>query len=1206
MLIPQSVLATGYSPRACPFDMNGDGIIGGVGDCNVCDGNPHNQDPDGDNQDEWLVYVDCQNGDDNNSCGSPDAPCQTLKHALEDRVDQAPEDRGEAIVCFTGTCMIPGSTPVCKDQTCDGKRKTGSDDAYAQIDHSGIQKCGEFGPGCLAKDAAYYTRQQDESRLEQRDFQYPMNPAMLIGWDTDGDGEYPPVDPDDKSVITNGGIGGRKVFASIGRHDKGVATTSAFEAAAFTVKNWSNGCCSDGNTFWSLNDTLSAKWLYFHDIKLDEVNSGNETDGNNAVWLMFKTRDAAFWAFENLDGTATDKNAGGIGGRVWRGACESPGEGGNIGGESGPFRFAHSTLEHQYCNNTDAGVHDTKQCNPVIRKIWGWCRGAEDIDNVYTARVDLADGTTAENGNNKGNGSLWGCSVRDIDIVGNRFQDFSPAITFQPDLDKNQDTPCGAGSSSNRRRADDIIATRNIIRLDGVQNEPQGRTWGIYVESAKGGEWDETIDGLRIENNTIFALGDKLHSCINLGPGYGGPSGSCATNHPFQKGWKIFGNTCYGNPAGKQKNGSLSIFGVDGTQACKAPVEIKNNIFAGIREGRDNIGVKGGLWSNLDVNFNVYDPKGGFEAGQIDVKQLKDWRQETAAHPQSQGLDKQSFECEPAFVSLPTGDIHLLEDDNCARNRATTLASATVVDIDGEKRDAPWDVGADEVFSPTTTTTTTLPQCEGPIGIDAEHIRSACAGAGKVVTIPDFVVGDQQNRILVVGIAAEDSDGDCNAAAATVKYGNKPASVIVGTGAVTGQQGWRNCVALFALNSPPSGASPISVTFPGSVESATIGAMTVFNALQQDAESANASTVGTATISTGITTSTAGTMIVDVVAANNPGAITEGPNQTKRWMESCTLGKKMTGAGSILEKKTAGQTTMSWQHNNAARMAHAVAAFASSKEGPCSNDSDCDDKDVCTDDYCVNGECGHTNNTVPCRFDSIDCTDDVCRNGRCVAEANQTNCQSGEICDEQSGCVTTTTTTTTTVSTTTTTILLPVRLLSSGQTLTYESGDDGAEQRGVVRSFTNNGDGTVTDKASGLVWELKDDADGIHDRDKTYCWDPAKCPGNSIWDFLAGINQENGTGFAGHNDWRIPNRRELESLTDIGRFQPAINPIFHRGCTEGCKNTTCACSKTGPTWSSSTHANESNLGWAVTSDDGAVRTENKSTRLVVRAVRTAR
>lgn len=43
--------------------------------------------------------------------------------------------------------------------------------------------------------------------------------------------------------------------------------------------------------------------------------------------------------------------------------------------------------------------------------------------------------------------------------------------------------------------------------------------------------------------------------------------------------------------------------------------------------------------------------------------------------------------------------------------------------------------------------------------------------------------------------------------------------------------------------------------------------------------------------------------------------------------------------------------------------------------------------------------------------------------------------------------------------------------LKTGQTSSYSSGDDDTHQSGVSRSYSDNGDGTITDKATGLVWQ---------------------------------------------------------------------------------------------------------------------------------------
>jgi hypothetical protein len=87
--------------------------------------------------------------------------------------------------------------------------------------------------------------------------------------------------------------------------------------------------------------------------------------------------------------------------------------------------------------------------------------------------------------------------------------------------------------------------------------------------------------------------------------------------------------------------------------------------------------------------------------------------------------------------------------------------------------------------------------------------------------------------------------------------------------------------------------------------------------------------------------------------------------------------------------------------------------------------------------------------------------------------------------------------------------------------------------------FTDNADGTVTDRLSGLVWEKKTNLDNDHvspdphDADKTYTWSVAKDPrwsetGTAFDDFLRKLND--GDGFACSNGWRLPTFAELHTL----------------------------------------------------------------------------
>lgn len=48
------------------------------------------------------------------------------------------------------------------------------------------------------------------------------------------------------------------------------------------------------------------------------------------------------------------------------------------------------------------------------------------------------------------------------------------------------------------------------------------------------------------------------------------------------------------------------------------------------------------------------------------------------------------------------------------------------------------------------------------------------------------------------------------------------------------------------------------------------------------------------------------------------------------------------------------------------------------------------------------------------------------------------------------------------------------------------TGQDGDIQAGAPLSYTDNGDGTITDNNTKLMWEKKDDSGGVHDKDNTY------------------------------------------------------------------------------------------------------------------------
>ncbi len=159
---------------------------------------------------------------------------------------------------------------------------------------------------------------------------------------------------------------------------------------------------------------------------------------------------------------------------------------------------------------------------------------------------------------------------------------------------------------------------------------------------------------------------------------------------------------------------------------------------------------------------------------------------------------------------------------------------------------------------------------------------------------------------------------------------------------------------------------------------------------------------------------------------------------------------------------------------------------------------------------------------------------------------------------------------------------------------------DGELQFGATLSYIDNGDGTITDNNTGLMWE-KLSADGsIHDFNTTYTWQDAFS--------VKIVTLNGGGGFAGHTDWRLPNRRELESIVNLEGYQPAMHPIFFAPCSAGCSFPTCSCTQSGFYnasfyYSSSTNVSGAQNAWGVVFYDGYVHAVPKAGAYYVRAVR---
>lgn len=138
----------------------------------------------------------------------------------------------------------------------------------------------------------------------------------------------------------------------------------------------------------------------------------------------------------------------------------------------------------------------------------------------------------------------------------------------------------------------------------------------------------------------------------------------------------------------------------------------------------------------------------------------------------------------------------------------------------------------------------------------------------------------------------------------------------------------------------------------------------------------------------------------------------------------------------------------------------------------------------------------------------------------------------------------------------------------TGQTTSYATGDDGDLEKGVTwpnPRFTDNGDGTITDELTGLIW-LKD-ANCFGPR----TWNNALSDSNGLADGTCGLTDGSNAG-----DWRLPNINELYSLVHKGYCDPSVPDTAGTGqWSEGDPFTDV---RSSDYWSSSTV--ECNTGYA--------------------------
>jgi hypothetical protein len=146
------------------------------------------------------------------------------------------------------------------------------------------------------------------------------------------------------------------------------------------------------------------------------------------------------------------------------------------------------------------------------------------------------------------------------------------------------------------------------------------------------------------------------------------------------------------------------------------------------------------------------------------------------------------------------------------------------------------------------------------------------------------------------------------------------------------------------------------------------------------------------------------------------------------------------------------------------------------------------------------------------------------------------------------------------------------------------------------------------DNVTGLLWEVKTNDGGWRDEDWTYTWhNPKSLDGNpgspgdtgtcdntlnaqpcNTTNYVVAVNAAK---LCGYSDWRMPSVKELESIVDYGRFNPAIDPDYFPYTTSSYY------------WSGSVYSHSLDTAWDVRFSNGYVNLSSRNANSHVRLVR---
>lgn len=145
----------------------------------------------------------------------------------------------------------------------------------------------------------------------------------------------------------------------------------------------------------------------------------------------------------------------------------------------------------------------------------------------------------------------------------------------------------------------------------------------------------------------------------------------------------------------------------------------------------------------------------------------------------------------------------------------------------------------------------------------------------------------------------------------------------------------------------------------------------------------------------------------------------------------------------------------------------------------------------------------------------------------------------------------------------------------------------GITETSPAANFTDNGDGTVTDTTTGLMWSRCSIG-------QTWSVENSNCTGNATaMTWQEALQVTYGYEFATRNDWRLPNIKELITITEKACVRPSINETIFPQTTSD------------DYWTSTPSVSDLTMAWVVAFFNSSNSLKEKDAFIYVRPVRFA-